>query len=312
MKYVVFDMEWNQTMGPCRTLSDGRLLTGEIIEIGAVRLSEDFKPEDTFKVLVKPVFYRKMHRRVAELTGIDTKTLQEHGIPFKEAYDAFLKFCTEDFTTLTWGESDLPVLKENIIAHGLEKRIFNNINLQRIFDRQVLHTSKNTALDAAAQSLGITTDEPYHDAFNDALATASICMKIDMRAALESYEPPAVSLSSLDHVSYESVGGIADIQTMKSHPRIKYTLCPVCKRPLQVLRLISYGSGRRIGKLTCPDHGDYLLSVKAKKSNKDDKFNASKYVYEWTEDVAKLYEAKLKTADEKKNAFLNKIRKGKK
>lgn len=309
MKYIVFDMEWNQTMGPCRVLADGRHLTGEIIEIGAVRLSEDFGVEDVFKAVIKPVFYKKMHKKVKELTGIDSAALRG-GESFPEAYGRFLAFCGDDFATVTWGECDVPILKENISAHALGRWVYRNYNLQRIYDGSIAHSQKNTALDAAAQALGIVSEAPFHDALNDALATAEICRKIDMAGAVRDYEPSLVSLSELDHIAYEEVYGITDPQALKNHPRVKFTLCPICRRPLPAARFITYGSGKRLAKLTCPEDGSFLLSVRLSKG-KNGTQHASKYVYEWTKDTEKLYEERLKHADKKKEAFLAKIRREK-
>lgn len=309
MKYIVFDMEWNQTMGPCRTLADGHTLTGEIIEIGAVRLSEDFKIEDTFKVIVKPVFYKKMHKKVQALTGL-TSDVVNAGVPFQQAYKMFLDFCTDDFATVTWGESDVPILRENIFAHKLGSWKAANYNVQRIYDSEISHSQNDTGLDTAAEAMGIYATEPYHDALNDAMATAAICTKIDMAGAISRYQAPPLSLSSRDHLTYECVYGITNVPAMKNHPRVKYTLCPVCKRPLSASRLIPHRSGKKIAKITCPDHGDFLLMVRVTKG-KGDTHVASKYVYGWDGEIEKLYEDKLKVADRKKDAFLSKIRKGK-
>ena len=88
-------MEWNQTYGRERPLPFGRCLTGEIIEIGAVRLSSEFKYEDVMKVYVRPRFYRKLHSMVKRLTGI-TQDVLEMSPDFPEAYEIFREFCTDD------------------------------------------------------------------------------------------------------------------------------------------------------------------------------------------------------------------------
>lgn len=310
MKYIVLDMEWNQSAGGCRTLPDGRPLTGEIIEIGAVRLGEGFDAEERFKALVKPVFYRRIHKKVRELTGIDNAMLSESGVPFAKAFGDFLSFCGEDFATVTWGNSDIAVLKENISAHRLGEWKWKNYNLQTVFDRQISHSSKNTALDAAAESLGIKSEAPYHDALNDAAATAEICRRIDMKKALESYTESEISLAALDCIAFETVTGITDVKNAKYHPRIKYTMCPVCRRPLPAERLVPYGSNKKLSRITCPDHGAFLLSVRISK-DRDASHRASKYLYEWNDKTKKLYESRLAVADRKKEAFLKKIRGGK-
>ena len=55
MDYIVFDLEWNQS-------SDGqekeiKEIPFEIIEIGAVKLDENFQLKDRFNHLIKPKVY---------------------------------------------------------------------------------------------------------------------------------------------------------------------------------------------------------------------------------------------------------------
>ena len=79
MDYIVLDMEWNQPW-PGSPSSKKVLpvqIRGEIIQIGAVRLTEDSSVEDEFQVMVKPKFYRHLNRRVSKLTGIKETRLRE-------------------------------------------------------------------------------------------------------------------------------------------------------------------------------------------------------------------------------------------
>ena len=71
MAYIVFDMEWNQPMCAAQPQKgkNGVKLSGEIMQIGAVRLSADGEIEASFSLCVKPHFYRRLNKRVRELTG---------------------------------------------------------------------------------------------------------------------------------------------------------------------------------------------------------------------------------------------------
>ena len=77
MAYIVFDMEWNQPMCAAqpRQGRNGVKLSGEIMQIGAVRLDENFEIEETFSLCVKPHFYKRLNKRVKELTGITKEEL---------------------------------------------------------------------------------------------------------------------------------------------------------------------------------------------------------------------------------------------
>ena len=97
MNYIVMDMEWNQPW-PGSPSSKKVLpvqIRGEIIQIGAVRVTEDRQVADEFQVLIKPKYYRHLNRRVSKLTGIKDAQLRDEGVPFPEAVRQFKKWCGE-------------------------------------------------------------------------------------------------------------------------------------------------------------------------------------------------------------------------
>ncbi len=122
MDYIVLDMEWNQPWpgSPSAKKVLPVAIRGEIIQIGAVRVTEEQLVTDEFQVMVKPKFYRRLNRRVSKLTGIKEERLREEGIPFPEAMEQFRAWCGEDFVFLTWGFDDIGILRENLQLHGLE------------------------------------------------------------------------------------------------------------------------------------------------------------------------------------------------
>ncbi|MBR6916697.1 MAG: exonuclease domain-containing protein [Clostridia bacterium] len=306
MKYVVFDMEWNQTYGKERSLSFGKSLTGEIIEIGAVRLDERFRPEEYLRIYIKPVFYKKLHSMVKRLTGISNDLLFDAPY-FPEAYREFLDFCTDDFATITWGDSDVPVLRENIEAHKLPKWTAKNYNLQSIYMKQT--GQKNcVSLESATAALGIdSTDISFHDAACDAEVTAEICAKIDTASGIESYTFPIGELNESDVVAFEKVSGVVNLQKLRADPRIRITFCPECRAEMDAKRIIPQGSGKKIAKLTCPEHGDYLLRLRTHHVG-DNVFTVSKTLYTWSDETDALYRDRLELADKKKEKFLSRVR----
>ncbi|MBR0302449.1 MAG: exonuclease domain-containing protein [Clostridia bacterium] len=308
MKYVVFDMEWNQTYGRERRLSLGRTLTGEIIEIGAVRLNESFEPEDSFKIYVKPTFYKKLHSAVKRLTGIGNDVLR--GAPtFPEALKEFRRFCTDDFATMTWGDSDVPILRENIEAHSLGTWKAKNYNLQSIYMKQV--GSKNCiSLETAATNLEIDSEDvQFHDAACDAAITAEIARRIDTASGIAEYRVPIGDLSNFDALAFEKVPRVTNLQKLRADPRIRFTVCPVCKHPMEAKRIIPQGQGKKIASVECPEHGKYLLRLRTQRDRgEEESFTVSKYLYEWNDDVGAIYEERLAIADKKKEKFLSRVR----
>ena len=76
MNYIVLDLEWNQPSSPRVMVKSPVSLKGEIIQIGAVKLDENLEIIDTFKIMVKPKYYRTMHKKVSRLTSITDDDLQ--------------------------------------------------------------------------------------------------------------------------------------------------------------------------------------------------------------------------------------------
>ncbi len=94
MDYVVLDLEWNQASDNRDARS--RLLTFEIIEIGAVKLNSRMEIIDTFQELICPQVYEEMHSVTERLIGIHMEELQGKR-KFTEVAGDFLKWCGTDF-----------------------------------------------------------------------------------------------------------------------------------------------------------------------------------------------------------------------
>ena len=115
MNYIIFDLEWNQAPNEAAVVKEPLYLSGEIIEIGAVKLDDDFRLVDELKLYITPKYYTKLHKQVAALTHIREKDLAEQGLPFPAAFEKFSDWCGEEYTYMTWSMSDLPMLIDNML-----------------------------------------------------------------------------------------------------------------------------------------------------------------------------------------------------
>ena len=124
MNYIVLDMEWNQPLSydshVYQTIGDKLLF--EIIQIGAVKLSDTREVLDSISVLIKPSHYVKVHPRISRLTGIN-KDLLEGAPGFCEAMSQFRAWCGDNCVFLTWGCDDISVLKQNMDFFSCEESI---------------------------------------------------------------------------------------------------------------------------------------------------------------------------------------------
>ena len=196
MQYIVMDLEWNQFMSPKEAVRKPLLLTGEIIQIGAVKLNDKLEIVDRIRLMVKPRYYLRMHWKVSKLTGIKTGELKK-GMPFPEAAAQFREWCGEEFIFLTWGPNDIEIFRENMELHGLDQGwLPRTYNVQAIFADQVGGDHRQYSLaDAVVMVHGEEESaEKAHDALDDAWNTAVICRHMDMERGLRDYEQSELRL----------------------------------------------------------------------------------------------------------------------
>ncbi|MFE0099019.1 exonuclease domain-containing protein [Streptomyces sp. NPDC059009] len=110
--FVVFDLEFTSWPGALERDWGEPGQLREIVQIGALRLSEDFTVVEEFEALLRPVVNPHLSAYFTELTGIDQETVDREGIAPAEALGDFLEFC-EGQTVLSYG-NDMVVLGENV------------------------------------------------------------------------------------------------------------------------------------------------------------------------------------------------------
>jgi len=186
MRYIVLDLEWNQSRHPRETVRDPVHLVGEIIQIGAVRLKRKYRIGRELRINVAPKFYKKLHQKVSQITGLSEAELKK-GKPFPEAAKKLMRFCGKDFFFFTWGPEDVSILRDNFILHGMDPdQIPPFYDLQVIFAKQIAKDSRQYSLSQAIQMLG-EKEFDAHDALNDAHNTALICKYLDLEEGLRHY-----------------------------------------------------------------------------------------------------------------------------
>ena len=191
MDYIVLDMEWNQPWpgSPSARKQLPVAIRGEIIQIGAVRVTEEQFVTDEFQIMIKPKYYRHLNRRVSKLTGIKESRLKEEGVPFPEAMEQFREWCGEDIVFLTWGFDDIGILRENLRLFQLDESFTEKwYNAQMIFNAQTDGSTSQKALKTAMEMFSIEATRPAHDALGDAYHTALICAMLDLKRGMDEYD----------------------------------------------------------------------------------------------------------------------------
>lgn len=178
MRYIVFDLEWNQGY-PSKEESE-RPLPFEIIEIGAVKLDENFNILDTFHRIIKPVVYPELFKYTKELISLTEKDLKK-GTDFVTACKEFLRWCRKgdrNYFFATWGTLDLLEFQRNMayyeVHNGFSRPLYY-FNVQYLFNIFIEKYDESVfSLENAIKYLGLKEDKAFHSAISDAEYTAEI------------------------------------------------------------------------------------------------------------------------------------------
>ena len=285
MNYIVFDLEWNQKTADVRRITDPVYLSGEIIEIGAVKLDSSFRAVEEFRVYVLPQFYTSMNEKVVRLTKIHGNYLEKHGIPFPEACRRFQNWCGEDYAFMTWSQSDLPMLVDNMLLHHMDvSHLPVCYDIQRIFDYEIMRSDRQYSLDAALEFWGEHGDAS-HDALHDARNTVRICDHLDLDAYIEEYASQAFAEPPQSQI-YESLGQILADEDLLSFP------CPYCGQPVKCEGWIQLHSYRFMAAGFCPDGDEFILFLTRSKTD-NSQYRISRMLYEMSDDLWDFYQDKL-------------------
>ena len=298
MQYIVLDMEWNQPWPG--TYAAKRVLPvhirGEIIQIGAVRVTDRQIVGDEFQALIKPKYYRKLNKKVVSLTGIKDAMLSEHGIPFPEAVERFRDWCGEDCVFLTWGFDDIGILKENMALHNIDSSWIDRwYNAQMIFNAQTDGATAQKALKTAMQMAGVEASRPAHDALGDAYHTAILCTRLDLPRGMAEYdkalrehengfhgaELPGCLERHVFHGYETKEAAMAALSGVENR-------CPTCGKPMTVSRWVSQQDRRYMTMANCAEHGNFLVRIRL--SKEEDGIRVSRLIYTPDSEAAQTYE----------------------
>ena len=306
MNYIVLDMEWNQPWpgSPSSKKVLPVAIRGEIIQIGAVRVTEEQFVADEFQVMIQPKYYRRLNRRVSKLTGIKEERLRQEGVPFPEAMAQFKAWCGEDIVFLTWGFDDIGILQENLRLFNLDTEWTNKwYNAQMMFNAQTDGSNSQKALKTAMEIFDIEPSRPAHDALGDAYHTALICAMLDLKRGMQEYDEAVKSHINGFHgaelpgcisrkVFYDYVDKKAALAAMDGEENV----CPLCGAQMQGTRWFAQPGHRYMDLATCPEHGQFLIRVRLSEQP-DSTVRVSRLTYEATSEAAAAYAKRAEKAD---------------
>ena len=135
MSLVIFDTEYTTWQG-CLEHGWKDKQKKEIVQIAALKVSDDLNVLDEFNILCKPTINPVLSDYFINLTHIDNNMINKHGILFSEAYRMFIDFVGTDICySHAWGadfynKSDGLVMEENLALYKIAES--NNITYRNI------------------------------------------------------------------------------------------------------------------------------------------------------------------------------------
>lgn len=173
MQHIIVDLEFT----PVGDWNARPHLEKEIIEIGAVRLDENYEYVDSFDVYVQPEFAH-ISKYINSLTGINrTDIINSPSID--EALEMFRSWIgSEKFRIYEWSENDKAQIVRECRYKGISEKHPELCNkhwrdIQRIYAR-VFHKNHIQSLESAMAELAIEFDGTMHRACDDAKNTATL------------------------------------------------------------------------------------------------------------------------------------------
>lgn len=315
MQYIVLDLEWNQPWpgSPSARRQLPVQISGEIIQVGAVRLKGNQSVADEFQTLIQPKYYRRLNSRVSKLTGIKEAQLQAEGVPFPEAMAQFRAWCGEDCVFLTWGFDDIRMLTSNLKLFGMESDWVQKwYNAQMIFNAQVGGDNAQKALGTAMEIMKIPPTRPAHDALGDAYHTAVICSRLDLKRGIAEYgksvrthEDGLSGLELPDCIGRKVYRGYPDKAKAISEMSGSRNLCPKCGARMSGARWYSQPGKRYVSMAVCPTHGKFLVRLRLAKEP-EGTLRVSRLIYPGSSEAAKSLERAAAAPKEKRSLFSRK------
>ncbi|SCW36429.1 Inhibitor of the KinA pathway to sporulation, predicted exonuclease [Ruminococcaceae bacterium YRB3002] len=280
MELVVFDMEWNQPIYGKEYGFDVSALTGEIIEIGAVKYTYEngnLIRGKQFSRNIKPQVYTKLHYHVKKVTGKSNSDLL-NGVSFAMAYHAFRAFIGKAQILVGWGNSDTAMLKQNLKFFDMDDDLnVYFLDLQPLFSLFSGEKGKQRSVEFAVDFYGIDKRIGFHSATSDAIYTGRILEKIfEQNKTAQVLSTISSSAIDPDVVSeFTFVGSPCASQDMAYEgARAFWATCPICKTALneKIKRFRIRKSEYAL--LFCPEHGEFFARSRSKK-NKTGEFYVS-------------------------------------
>ncbi len=175
MTRIFVDFEMNRTSREARERTG---LWQEIIQIGAVRMDDNYNVVDTFRTYIRPEYNDAISSQIYHLTGITGRDVADQPL-LAEGLRAFDEWCGPDFVRMyEWSDSDWGQLDHECEVKGLDSPLLYTdrawwVDFQRVYCR-IMRERRQVSLEYALQCCGIEPEGVLHDGADDARNSARL------------------------------------------------------------------------------------------------------------------------------------------
>lgn len=179
-QHVIIDLEMNPVSSKYGAIR--KVLRNEVIEIGAVKLDQDYKVVDRFECLVKPQYNAEITAFITNLTGINNGAVKRAYL-FANAMEELTSWIGEKKTRIySWSDTDLRQLREECKYKDVQFPINMSrwIDFQMVYPRLMgLSSNNKMSLKDAADWHGVFIDtRKAHRALYDSEVTSELVISV--------------------------------------------------------------------------------------------------------------------------------------
>lgn len=276
VEYIVVDLEWNQS--PQGKEMEEKRLPFEIIEIGAVKLNNNFQKVEVFRAIIKPQVYREIHVKTKEIIHLDMNELKK-GETFPSAIKNFFQWCGSDVIFCTWGPADLVELQRNMSYYGITGYIETAIpyyDVQKLFSLEFEREKIARSLEYAVDFLQLEKKQKFHSAICDAEYTAEIIKLLDKELikkyySIDYYNNPKTKNDEI-FLTYDSYSKYISMEYNTKEDAfvdndVKASICYKCgKKAVKKIRWFTANSKNYYSLAYCKNHGFLKGKIRIKKA----------------------------------------------